>query len=120
MALRPNVGGNVLEINSIRNVFPKDNAEWLNWISQGKALYLNKEKVQTLINQQRTNLADVDYLDLNSIAKIVKNFQNPNTDFTPLINSGWLTNKEVNSFHRYYEFYTPLKGHAEIISIDGV
>lgn len=27
LALRPKVGGRVLEINSIRNVFPKDNAK---------------------------------------------------------------------------------------------
>ena len=80
LALRPKVGGRVLEINSIRNVFPKDNAEWLNWISQGKALYLDKERVQTLIDQQRTNLADVDYLDLNSIANVINNFENPTVD----------------------------------------
>lgn len=77
LSLNPTVGGRSLEINSIRNVFPKNNYEWLNWISQGKTLYLNKEKVQTLINQQRTILADVEYLDLNSVANIVKSFENP-------------------------------------------
>ena len=77
LSIRPKVGDSVLEINSIRNVFPKDNAEWLNWISQGKHLYLDKEKIQTLIDQQRTNLADVEYLDLEDIAKIVKDFDNP-------------------------------------------
>ena len=77
LSLRPTVNGHVLEINSIRNVFPKNNSEWLNWISQGKALYINKEKVQDLIDKQRTILADVDYLDLNSIAKIIKGFDNP-------------------------------------------
>lgn len=77
LSLNPTVGGRSLEINSIRNVFPKNNYEWLNWISQGKTLYLNKEKVQTLINQQRTILADVEYLNLNSVANIVKSFENP-------------------------------------------
>ena len=77
LSLNPIVGGKHLEINSIRNVFPKDNAEWLNWISQGKSLYLDKGKIQTLIDQQRTNLADVDYLDLDSVAKIIKDFENP-------------------------------------------
>ncbi len=77
LSIRPTVGGQVLDINSIRNVFPKDNAEWLNWITQGKALYIDKERVQDLINQQRTNLADVAYLDLNSIANIIQNFENP-------------------------------------------
>lgn len=77
LSLNPTIGGKALEINSIRNVFPKDNSEWLNWISQGKALYLDKEKIQTLIAQQRTNLADVEYLDLDSAAKVVENFENP-------------------------------------------
>ena len=66
-----------LEVNSIRGLFPKDTAEWLNWISQDKALYLDKEKIQDLISQQRTNLADVKYLDLDSIANIINNFENP-------------------------------------------
>lgn len=77
LSLNPTIGGRSLEINSIRNVFPKHNSEWLNWITQGKALYIDKEKIQTLIDQQRTNLADVDYLDLDSVAKIVESFENP-------------------------------------------
>ena len=77
ISIRPTVNGNVLDINSIRNVFPKDNAEWLNWISQDKALYMDKGKIQTLIDQQRTNLADVEYLDLDSIQSKIKNFKNP-------------------------------------------
>ena len=77
LSIRPSVGGEVLEINNIRNVFPKDNAEWLNWINQGKLLYADKKKIQALIDQQRTNLADVDYLDLDSVAKIIKDFKNP-------------------------------------------
>lgn len=64
-------------ISSIRGLFNKDNAEWLNWINQGKLLYVDKEKIQTLIDQQRTNPADVDYLDLDSVAKVVQNFENP-------------------------------------------
>lgn len=63
-----------VQINNIRGLFPKDNHEWLNWITQGKALYLDKEKVQALINQQRINLADVEYLDLNLVESLVQNF----------------------------------------------
>ncbi len=70
-----NRGG--MEVSSIRGIFPKDNAEWLNWISQGKAEYLNKEKIQTLIDQQRINLADVAYLDLDDVAKVINSFENP-------------------------------------------
>lgn len=80
MSLNPITGGKALEINSIRNVFPKDNAEWLNWITQDKLLYVDKERIQNLIDQQRTILADVDYLDLDSVTKIVESFENPTVE----------------------------------------
>ena len=65
------------EVSSIRGLYPKDNAEWLNWINQGKLLYANKEKIQALIDQQRRTLADVEYLDLNSVTKVIERFENP-------------------------------------------
>ena len=65
-----------IEINDIRGLFPKDTAEWLNWIAQGKLLYADKEKIQALIDQQRINLAEVDYLNLDSITNIAKEFEN--------------------------------------------
>ena len=65
---------------SIRGIFPKDNAEWLNWINQGKLLYVDKAKIQALIDKQRKNLAEVEYLDLDSFAKVVQNFENPIVD----------------------------------------
>ncbi len=65
------------EVSDIRGILPKDNAEWLNWITQGKLLYADKEKLQTLIDQQRINLAEVDYLDLESVAKVLQIFENP-------------------------------------------
>lgn len=66
-----------VEVSSVRGIFNKDNAEWLNWISQGKSIYLDKEKIQALIAQQRTNLADVRYLDLEDVAKVINSFENP-------------------------------------------
>lgn len=69
-----------LDINDIRGIFPKNNAEWLNWITHGKMLYIDKTKIQDLIDKQRTNLAEVEYLDLDSIAKIIKDFKNPNIE----------------------------------------
>jgi hypothetical protein len=65
------------EVSSVRGLFPKDNAEWLNWISQGKATYLDRQKIKALIAQQRINLADVEYLDLKHVANVIKNFINP-------------------------------------------
>ena len=72
-----NQRGQELKVLSVRGIFPKDNHEWLNWITQGKANYLHKEKIQTLIDQQRINPADVAYLNLDSAAKILQNFENP-------------------------------------------
>ena len=66
-----------IKVLSIRGLFNKHTPEWLNWITQGKALYLDKKKIQILIDQQRTNLADVEYLDLNLIESIIKAFINP-------------------------------------------
>ena len=64
-------------MSSVRGLFYKNNSEWLNWIVQGKALYLNKKKIQILIDQQRTNLADVAYLDLNLVESLIEDFVNP-------------------------------------------
>ena len=64
-------------VNSIRGLFPKDTHEILNWVQQGKLDYVNKEKFQTLIDKQQINPADVPYLDLDFVAKVVKNFENP-------------------------------------------
>ncbi|GHT12619.1 hypothetical protein AGMMS4956_07510 [Bacteroidia bacterium] len=77
MSLNPEVDGKKLEINSIRNVFPRDTSNWVLWIQQGKALYLNKEKIKVQMEQQRKTLADVPHLDINYIAKIINNFENP-------------------------------------------
>ena len=94
LSLNPVVNGTALEINSIRNIFPKNNAEWLNWISQGKLLYANKAKIQALIDKQRTILADVDYLDLEDVAKIVENFENPTIEEKDLFRPGDFTPRD--------------------------
>lgn len=49
-------------------------------IPQDKLLYVDKERIQNLIDQQRTILADVDYLDLDSVTKIVESFENPTVE----------------------------------------
>ena len=67
-----------LIVSDIRGIFPKNNAEWLNWINQDKLSYADKEKIQELINKQRKTLAEVEYLDLDSIANKIKTFENPN------------------------------------------
>lgn len=84
LSLKPEVGGRVLNVNSIRNVFPKDTVEWLHWIEQGKLLYADKQKVQDLIDQQRMTFADVEYLDLNRVRSILDSFTNPQAENSQL------------------------------------
>ena len=66
-----------LIVSDIRGLYPKDNAEWLNWISQGKALLLDKNRIQDLIDKQQKNLAEVEYLDLDLVTKLIQDFENP-------------------------------------------
>ncbi|MDR1459039.1 MAG: hypothetical protein LBI60_02355, partial [Bacteroidales bacterium] len=107
VSLNPNIKGKNIEVNSVRNVFPKDTHEWINWINQGKGLYFDKEKVLNFLDQQRINPADVAFglpenqvqqenpklsgsefpkqqsnsadvgKRFNHAAKIVENFENP-------------------------------------------
>lgn len=78
-AINPNVNGKSLEINSVRNVFPKNYHNWIHWINQGRLLRVDgKKEIQVIIDALRIN--PVDYIsndDLNSAAKIVKFFENP-------------------------------------------
>ena len=68
------------EINSVCGLFPKDNTEWLKWIQSGKANRIDgKEKIQAIIDSQRTtNTVESERIGLNldSVAKVVKNFEN--------------------------------------------
>ncbi|MBP3350219.1 MAG: hypothetical protein J6L03_06310 [Bacteroidaceae bacterium] len=41
-----------------------------------------------------------------------------NGNWQRLIDTGWLTEEDVNSLHRYYMYYMPLKGHAELTAED--
>ncbi len=66
-----------IEVNSIRGLFNKNNHEWLNWITQEKLTWVDKEKIQALMSKQQTNLADLTYLNLDRVAKIVEDFENP-------------------------------------------
>lgn len=43
-------------------------------MAQGKGRGVGKEKSKPLMEQQQTTLADVNYLGLDSVAKVVKSF----------------------------------------------
>jgi hypothetical protein len=79
---------NGIFVSSIRGLYNKDNAEWLNWINQGKLLYADIEKLQAVTTQQRTNLADVSYLDLKSIDSLLEKNKNVKDYFTNPQNAG--------------------------------
>ena len=48
----------------------------------------DKEKIQALIGKQRTNLAEVNYLNLDDVAKKVKDFENPKLFDEEIIDDG--------------------------------
>lgn len=88
MFIRPKIKGNVLEVNSIRNVFPKNGASIVKLINQGKLTNVDKEKLLHFLDQQRTNLADVAFVlpdeqvkqgsaEVSTATNIVENFENP-------------------------------------------
>ncbi len=71
------------EVSDIRVLFNRDNMDWMHWIQQGKMIYGNKEKIQVLAEQQRTNLAEVhskevrtssDSYYLDSVNNILQSF----------------------------------------------
>lgn len=45
--LNPTVNGKRLEINSVRNVFPRNTTDWVLWIQQGKLLGGDTKKFKT-------------------------------------------------------------------------
>ncbi len=60
--IRPTVKGQVLEVNSIRNVFPKNSGSIVRWILEGKLTNADKKKLLAFLDQQRTNYADVAFV----------------------------------------------------------
>ena len=79
-------------------------------------MYLDKEKIQALIDQQRTILADVDYLDLDSVAKIVENFDNPVKNDENLSEGDELFRRQKMFYHYTWGFAIPTS-HIPIIFI---
>ena len=79
-----------IEINSVSGLFPKDNTEWLKWIQSGKAIRIDgKEKIQAIIDSQRTtNTVESERIGLNleTVAKVVKNFENPRLPEDKILN----------------------------------
>ena len=68
------------QVNSVATAFPKDRieeiTEWILDKKQGRKAYFNKEKTLAWLSDNGTTLRSKGY-DTRDIAKIIKNFQNP-------------------------------------------
>ena len=125
LSLNAHIKGVALEINSIRNIFPKDNYKWMEWIQEGKSRYLDKETIKVLIAQQRTNSADVNHLDLDFVTNIVNNFENPKVDEKYFIIDNWqyygvfLDDRSQSVIEREFRDLIPSgwKKHADHITV---
>ncbi|GHS92735.1 hypothetical protein FACS1894139_07800 [Planctomycetales bacterium] len=74
-------------ISSIRTLFNKDNHKWLNWIDgkRNELLYADIKKLQVLVAQQRTNFADVDYLNLKVIDNLIERHRTVKDYYSPSV-----------------------------------
>lgn len=74
-------GRRILEVNSIRSIYPKDyTQDIVNWINRGDLLkWVNKEKASDWLGKQQSNSADVaiPIKGIDVSANIIKNFTNP-------------------------------------------
>ena len=59
-----------LKINDIKGLFPKSTSNWLRWIADKKDLYLDRKKIQALVEARQTNPDSQPLLDLDLIAKV--------------------------------------------------
>ena len=81
VSILPRVREKYIEIDSVRNVFPRDDHQWIRWIQQGKALRIDEpQKVKAVIGKQGINHPAFADIDLNLVTKIVNNFVNPNIE----------------------------------------
>lgn len=107
ISITPTVKGVVLDINSVRNVFPKDTHEWIYWVLQNKGLYYDKKRLLSFLDQQRTIPADVAFglpenqaqqENLEAATKVIENFENPSIadDISTREGTGTYTDDEVS------------------------
>ena len=68
------------QVNDIKGLFYKSTTGWLRWIKEGKALYVNNEKVQEIIETRRTNPASQSQSFLNSATNVTNNPEDTKTE----------------------------------------
>ncbi len=70
-------GGVDIDFNLVSSVFGKSQNGIVNWLNKGYATYINKEKTLGYLNLPAPITGALNNQELNSIAKIIKNFENP-------------------------------------------
>ena len=68
------------QVNDIKGLFYKSTTGWLRWIKEGKALYVNNEKVQEIIETRRTNPASQSQSFLNSATNVTNKSEDTKTE----------------------------------------
>ena len=70
-------GGVDIDFNIISSIFGKAESSVVNWIEKGYATYLNKEKTLEYLHFPAPIAAAANTQELNNVAKVVQNFENP-------------------------------------------
>ena len=75
-----NKGSNVIEVNDVRSLYPKDNVQGiLKWINKDRLLVaVDEKKAINWIDKQRSNSAEVAKTanSFDAFAKVIKEFEN--------------------------------------------
>lgn len=70
-----------VDFNIVTSVFGKRDESIVDWFNKGYATYINKEKALAFLSHQSAPIAaTAANAELNSAAKVVENFENPNTE----------------------------------------
>ena len=98
-------GGIVLQVNKISTLFPKDARGVINWYIQDKATNIDKDKalhfIEALQNHPGTTITSE---ELDSAAKIINDFKNPNTIAENLSESPKYSLRETKFKHELAEW----------------
>jgi hypothetical protein len=93
-------------IAAVRGLFPKDNHEWLNWISnaqkqqKNECLYINTKKLQDVVDRQGINYPSSAYLDLKPVYNLLKDNKNVKDLFLKKMEAS--TQQEVSEVNKSY------------------
>ena len=87
-----------LEINDIRNVFPKETQSIVYWIIKDKGLYFDKKRLSSFLDQRRTNHAEVAFV-LPDQSQVKQGNSTTDNDNANLQNDYELCKRKIQNFH---------------------